>query len=118
MEYRLLENLSHTLEMAIFLKDCKEPGRKKIRRDQKRLIRFYGDILGEQLLLTVLLEGDHNGLANWYRLAQFLHDKKYQKALDILPVLGLWPAGPFIDSCPALERFEGRKIQRGRRPRG
>lgn len=118
MEYRLLENLSHTLEMAIFLTGASEPGRKRILKDQKKLVRHYGDILGEQLLLTVLLEGNHNGLVNWHRLAQFLHDKKYQKALDILPVLGLWPAGPFVDSCPALERFEGREIKRGRRPRG
>ena len=118
MEYRLLENLSHTLDMVIFLESSKEPGRKRIRRDQKKLIRHYGDILGEQLLLTMLLEGNHGGLTNWHRLAQFLHDKEYQKALDILPVIGLWPAGPFVDQCPALERFEGREIKRGRGPRG
>ena len=117
MNYRLLENLSHTLEMAIFLKACKEPGRKRIRKDQLKLIRLYGDLLGEELVVTMLVEGPHNGLCNWHRLLQFLHAKQYQKALDILPVIGLWPAGPFIDSCPALERLGGRKIKRGHKPR-
>ncbi len=117
MDYRLLENLSHTLEMAIFLKGTKQPVHKRIRKDQLKLISHYGDLLGEELVVTMVLEGPHNGLCNWHRLLQFLHAKQWQKALDILPVIGLWPAGPFIDSCPALERLGGRKIKRGHRPR-
>lgn len=115
MDYRILENLSHTLEMVIYLKGAKEPGRKRIRKDQKKLLDVYTDMLADQVLVAVAREGNHNGLINWQRLVVFLDAKEWQKSLDLLPVLGLWPAGPFIDECPALERFGGREIERNRR---
>jgi len=117
VDYRLLECLSHTLEMVIYLKGAKEKARKRIRKDQKKLLDLYTDMLADQVLVAVAREGNHSGLVNWQRLVVFLDAFEWQKALDLLPVLGLWPAGPFIDDCPALERFEGREIIRERRPR-
>ena len=112
MDYRILEFLSYSLDLVIFLEGAKEPARVLIRKDQKRMIRRHTEALAHQLVLTMAVEGPHNGLVNWWRLLKFLKARKWAKALELLPVIGLWPAGPFIDDCPALERFDGREVQR------
>lgn len=112
MDYRILELLSYTLDLVIFLEGSKDPARVLIRKDQKRLIRRYTQALADQLIISIAIEGPHNGLVNWSRLLVALENKQWAKALDLLPVIGLWPAPAFIDDCPAMERFEGRQVQR------
>ncbi len=112
MDYRILESLSYSLDLVIFLEGSTDPGRVLIRKDQKRMIRRHTRALAEQLIVTIAVEGPHNGLVNWWRLIQALEGKEWAKALNLLPIIGLWPAGVFIDDCPAMERFEGRQVQR------
>lgn len=117
MEYRVLEFLSYSLELLIHLQGSTAPMRMLIAKDQRRLIKRNNRIMACEIMDAIAEEGDHNGFANWKRLVWLLEAKEWQKALDLLPVLGLWPAGPFIDECPALERFDGRSIERERRAR-
>lgn len=105
MEYATLEFVANCLDCIRETRGDTRPYSRLYRRDQKLLIQRALGALTDQLLRGIATEGDHAG---WQIQKQFLValiEKRYQRAFDLLPALGVFTDIPFLGDCPAAERI-------------
>ena len=105
MEYVTLEFIANCLDWLHAVKGDKRPSARMLRRDQKRLIHGVLAELTNQLLAGIDNEGDHNGWRVQKRFLNSLYTRRYEKAFQLLPALGIHIFTPFLDDCPLAERI-------------
>ncbi len=105
MEYATLEFVANCLEWIHDLKDNESATSRLIRIDQKRLIRGVLRDLTNQLLKGISEEGNHNGWRVQKRFLHALYSRRYEKAYELLPAMGIHTYTPFLDECPEAERI-------------
>jgi|GEM_PF-4691370 len=105
MEYATLEYVANCLDWIHHLKDDKRPYSRILRIDQKRLIRGMLRELTDQLLQGIAAEGDHAGWRVQKNFLALLYAKRYERAYQLLPALGVFVDSPFLGDCPMAERI-------------
>jgi hypothetical protein len=105
MDYSTLEFIANCLDWIHEVKGDRRPSSRMLRKDQKRLIHGVLAELTNQLLAGIDNEGDHNGWRVQKRFLNSLYTRRYEKAFQLLPALGIESYTPFVDDCPAAERI-------------
>jgi hypothetical protein len=105
VDYATLEFVANCLDWIHELKEDPRPFSRLVRMDQKRLIRGVLRDLTNQLLDGISSEGNHNGWRVQKRFLHALYGRRYEKAYQLLPALGILIDTPFYGDCPEAERI-------------
>ncbi len=105
VDYATLEFVANCLDWIQELKGDARPFSRLLRMDQKRLIRGVLRDLTNQLLQGISEEGNHNGWRVQKRFLHALYSRRYEKAYQLLPALGIFIDTPFYGDCPEAERI-------------